>query len=81
MIVAPLMLSIRCLAFSALAGDKVLFRRSVVAITAGSVMSIGLGLSVEHRGVSSVCDQSARDHARLHGGLFSSGLHFSAARG
>ncbi len=42
MIVAPLMLPIRCLAFSALAGDKVLFRRSLVAITVGSVISIAL---------------------------------------
>lgn len=42
MIVAPLMLPIRCLAFSALSGDKDLFHRSLKAIAAGTVLSIAL---------------------------------------
>ena len=42
MIVAPLMLPIRCLAFSALAGDKVLFRKSLSAIAVGTLISIAL---------------------------------------
>ncbi|MGB3298222.1 MAG: DUF389 domain-containing protein [Phormidesmis sp.] len=42
MIVAPLMLPIRCLAFSALSGDKVMFRRAILAIAVGTVISIAM---------------------------------------
>lgn len=42
MIVAPLMLPIRCLAFSSLAGDKDLFRSASLAILAGTFISVAL---------------------------------------
>lgn len=42
MIVAPLMLPIRCLAFSALSGDRAMFRHSLAAIAVGTVVSIAL---------------------------------------
>ncbi len=42
MIVAPLMLPIRCLAFSALAGDEHSFRKAIKAIFVGTVLSIAL---------------------------------------
>ncbi|WP_228024592.1 DUF389 domain-containing protein [cf. Phormidesmis sp. LEGE 11477] len=40
MIIAPLMLSIRCLAFSALAGDESSFRKAIETIFVGTVLSI-----------------------------------------
>ncbi|MEM8502267.1 MAG: TIGR00341 family protein [Cyanobacteria bacterium P01_D01_bin.1] len=42
MIVAPLMLPIRCLAFSALSGDRCLFRRSIKVIALEAVLSVVL---------------------------------------
>jgi uncharacterized hydrophobic protein (TIGR00271 family) len=42
MIVAPLMLPIRSLAFAALAGNVALFRKSVRAITVGTLISIAI---------------------------------------
>nr|WP_019508723.1 DUF389 domain-containing protein [Pleurocapsa sp. PCC 7319] len=42
MIVAPLMLPIRSLAFAALAGNSVLYRKSGIAIIAGTLISIAL---------------------------------------
>ena len=42
MIVAPLMLPIRSLAFAALAGDVALFRKSFMAIAVGTAISIAL---------------------------------------
>ena len=42
MIVAPLMLPIRSLAFAALAGNVVLFRKSVTAISVGTLISIAI---------------------------------------
>ncbi len=42
MIVAPLMLPIRCLAFSALSGDKDLFRSACISLAVGTVASIAL---------------------------------------
>lgn len=42
MIVAPLMLPIRCLAFSALSGDRDLFRKALIALAVGTVASIAL---------------------------------------
>ena len=42
MIVAPLMLPIRSLAFAALAGNVALFRKSVKAITVGTLISIAI---------------------------------------
>ena len=42
MIVAPLMLPIRSLAFAALAGNIDLFRKSVTAITVGTLISIAI---------------------------------------
>lgn len=46
MIVAPLMLPIRGLAFAALAGNVVLFRKSVTAIAAGTLIAIVLACSL-----------------------------------
>ena len=42
MIVAPLMLPIRSLAFAALAGNVMLFRKSFKAITVGTLISIAI---------------------------------------
>ena len=42
MIVAPLMLPIRVLAFAALAGNVVLFRKSVTAIVTGTLVAVVL---------------------------------------
>ncbi len=42
MIVAPLMLPIRCIAFSALSGDKDLFRSALISLTVGTVASVVL---------------------------------------
>ncbi|MGI0495217.1 DUF389 domain-containing protein [Alkalinema pantanalense CENA528] len=54
MIIAPLMLPIRSLAFGALEGDVVLFRRGLVAVTVGTLLAVvltwGLGAIV---GISS----------------------------
>lgn len=46
MIVAPLMLPIRGLAFAALAGNVVLFRKSASAIVAGTLIAIVLACSI-----------------------------------
>lgn len=42
MIVAPLMLPIRSLAFGALEGDLVLFRRGLIAVTVGTCLAVAL---------------------------------------
>jgi uncharacterized membrane protein len=42
MIIAPLMLPIRGLAFGALAGNAVLFRRGLVAVVVGTALAVGL---------------------------------------
>lgn len=44
MIVAPLMLPIRSLAFGALEGDLLLFRRGLIAVTVGTCLAIALAL-------------------------------------
>lgn len=44
MIVAPLMLPIRSLAFGALEGDLVLFRRGLIAVTVGTCLAVALAL-------------------------------------
>lgn len=46
MIIAPLMLPIRGLAFGALEGNILLFRKALIAITIGTVLSILLALSI-----------------------------------
>jgi uncharacterized hydrophobic protein (TIGR00271 family) len=42
MIIAPLMLPIRGMAFGALAGNLILFRRGLIAIIIGTVLAVGL---------------------------------------
>lgn len=47
MIIAPLMLPIRGLAYGALTGNIILFRRGLIAIVLGTLLSIGLAYSLE----------------------------------
>ncbi len=46
MIVAPLMLPIRGLAFGALSGNFELFRRAIIAITVGTLLAIGISYTL-----------------------------------
>ncbi|NJL10077.1 MAG: DUF389 domain-containing protein [Calothrix sp. SM1_7_51] len=47
MVIAPLMLPIRGLAYGALTGNVLLFRRGLIAIIFGTLLSIGLAYSLE----------------------------------
>lgn len=47
MVIAPLMLPIRGLAYGALTGNVLLFRRGLIAIILGTLLSIGLAYSLE----------------------------------
>lgn len=53
MIVAPLMLPIRGLAFAVLAGNVVLVRKSVTAIVTGTLVAVVLAWSTLHLNFSS----------------------------
>ncbi|BDA68575.1 hypothetical protein RIVM261_019900 [Rivularia sp. IAM M-261] len=47
MVIAPLMLPIRGLAYGALTGNIILFRRGLIAIVLGTLLSIGLAYNLE----------------------------------